>query len=399
MSSLIRNYVYKKLFSLLPIFLRENSKILLYPYGAMSVELIEKKVFDGCNLLGVADKSRNIVVDESLDVNIYHSSQISQIVPDYVLICSLSYHNQIMLELLPDCIRKGIQIIDLCDEEPDPDTYTIEEKISAVLEQSNALLCSNEIRNILSQDKYKDTRRLEPHGFRCYSQHDEDGMLAEIFKRMDSEIPHTFVEFGVGDGLENNSLLLMKLGWHGLWIEGCRKNSTKIISSFSSQIKSGQLLFEHQFIRRDNINELIGSHFIGDVGLLCIDIDGNDYYVWEKIDVIKPYVVIIEYNAKFPPPIKWTINYDAEHIWNLSDYQGASLAAINELGRKKGYQLVGCNLNGTNAFFVRSDQLNERFLISDDLMDYYHPPRYYLTGGYRMMSGHTPDPRMGKIID
>ncbi len=140
MSTLIRNYVYKKLFSLLPIFLRDNSKVLLYPYGAMSVELIERKVFDGCNLLGVADKSRNIVVDESLDVNIYHSSQISQIVPDYILICSLSYHNQIMLELLPDCIRKGIQIIDLCDEEPDPDIYILL-RTRFLLYLNNQMLC------------------------------------------------------------------------------------------------------------------------------------------------------------------------------------------------------------------------------------------------------------------
>ena len=96
--------------------------------------------------------------------------------------------------------------------------------------------------------------------------------------------------------------------------------------------------------------------------------------------------------------MKWSIEYDKNHIWNLTDYQGASLAALAELGDKKQYQLVGCNLNGTNAIFVRKDKINDQFLVTNDLLEYYHPPRYFLTDGYRMMCGHVPDPRMGVIL-
>ena len=148
-------------------------------------------------------------------------------------------------------------------------------------------------------------------------------------------------------------------------------------------------------ITRENINELIGQRFSGEIGLLSVDIDGNDYYVWEAIEVISPRIVVTEYNAKFPPPLKWSIAYDPNQLWDYSDYQGASLAALAELGSRKNYQLVGCNINGTNAFFVRQDLLKGLFLESPDPMVYYHPPRYYLMEGFRQMSGHRPDPRPG----
>lgn len=144
---------------------------------------------------------------------------------------------------------------------------------------------------------------------------------------------------------------------------------------------------------RDNINSLIQSVFSDEIDLLSIDIDGNDYYIWEAINVISPRVVCIEYNSKFVPPIKWAIEYNPEHIWDGSDYQGTSLAALVELSVQKGYQLVGCNLNGVNAFFVRNDILDGKFMVSDNLIDYYQPPRYYLSSA---PIGHPSSPQLGK---
>jgi len=259
------------------------------------------------------------------------------------------------------------------------------------------MACTAEIDRILSHPKYRDPLRLEPFGYKVYSQHDEDGMLAEALRRIEEDVPRSFVEFGVGNGLENNSLFLLKQGWKGLWIEGSPENAKAIRKSFAGPLDSGKLCFSGARINRDNINALISPVIQGDVGLLSIDIDGNDYYVWERIEVISPFVVIIEYNAKFAPPVRWAIEYTPNHVWDRSDYQGASLAALDELGERKGYQLVGCNLNGTNAFFVRKDLLNAQFLVSNNLKDYYHPPRYYLFESYLLMAGHRPDPRLGRV--
>lgn len=263
------------------------------------------------------------------------------------------------------------------------------------ISQLRTLETSNEIFRILSDSRYQNPLRLEPYGHKCYSQHDEDGMIQEIFRRIGIK-NHVFVEFGVGDGLENNSLFLLKQGWTGLWIEGSPENAEKIKTNFADSIKNGKLRFIESFITRENINNLIGSEVKGEIDMLSIDIDGNDYYVWEAIDVISPRLLVIEYNAKFLPPVKWSINYDPNHKWDFSDYQGASLAAMNELSIKKGYRLVGCNLNGTNAFFVRNDLTGDKFLQSDDIMEYYHPPRYYLFEGYLLMAGHRPDARCGR---
>lgn len=265
-----------------------------------------------------------------------------------------------------------------------------------ILGQLRTLQTSAEIDRILSHPKFTNPLRLEPFGHKCYSQHDEDGMLQEIFRRI-GNAERTFVEFGVGDGLENNTLFLLKQQWHGLWIEGGKDNCENIRKDFASPISDGLLLFHEGFITKENINHLIGEYFQGEVGLLSIDIDGNDYYVWDAIEAVTPQVVVIEYNAKYLPPLKWSVKYNANHRWDCSDYQGASLAALAELGTKKGYQLVACNLNGTNAFFVRNDLVANKFLLSDNLMDYYHPPRYYLFEGYLLMAGHRPDPRLGRV--
>lgn len=266
-----------------------------------------------------------------------------------------------------------------------------------ILAQLRRLLTRQEIARTLSEPKYNDPLRLELYGHKCYSQNDEDGIIQEIFRRIGTT-NRIFVEFGVGEGLENNSLFLLKQGWKGLWIDGSPQNAAAINTGFADPIARNQLCFKESFITKDNINELIGGYFTGEIDMLSVDIDGNDYYVWQAIDVVSPRLLVIEYNAKFLPPVKWSIAYDPEYVWDGSDHQGASLAALDEVSREKGYTLVGCNLTGTNAFFVRKDLVADKFLSSDNLMDFYHPPRYYLFEGYLLMAGHRPDPRMGEIM-
>ncbi|GAB6059701.1 hypothetical protein JCM31598_28180 [Desulfonatronum parangueonense] len=118
------------------------------------------------------------------------------------------------------------------------------------------------------------------------------------------------------------------------------------------------------FIDKDNINSLLSMHqFNKDVGILHIDLDGNDYWIWKEINVISPVVVILEYNSVFGINRSITIPYDKNfnrtnaHYSNL--YWGASLRALNQLSESKGYSLVGCNSSGINAYFARNDKLND----------------------------------------
>jgi hypothetical protein len=250
---------------------------------------------------------------------------------------------------------------------------------------------------LLSNDRSRDPRRLLAHGFRAFSQHDEDGMIQEIFKRIGVS-NRVFVEFGVGDGTENNSLYLMLSGWQGLWIEGSQANAAAIRDQCSSLIQEGKLHFLRGFVDRDSINETIGkSPHSGEIDLLSIDIDGNDYWVWEAISVVQPRVVVIEYNAVFRPPLAIVAEYDKEFVWKGTSYYGASLKALESLGAKKGYALVGCSLSGINAFFVKQDLLGDKFCAPFTAENHFEPPRFgfYKTG---LLDMHPPGAGRYEIV-
>jgi hypothetical protein len=245
------------------------------------------------------------------------------------------------------------------------------------------MLCEMHVRELLSSPQYQDQHRVEPYGFRSFSQNDEDGIIQEIFRRIGEE-NRTFVEFGVGNGLQNNTRLLLYRGWKGLWIEADPSSCKKIRRSFARELSTGQLQLISEFVTRENIQSLIQSANLGPLDLLSIDIDGNDYWIWEAVE-LRPRVVTIEYNAKFHPPTHWVMEYNAAHQWNSSDYQGASLQSLADLSGRKGFRLVGCCLAGVNAFFVRQDLAADHF-ATEDAAYLYNPPRYYLQ--HFMPSGH-----------
>ena len=212
---------------------------------------------------------------------------------------------------------------------------------------------------------------------RFIRQNEEDGIIEEIFNRIGTT-NKIFIEFGVQNGLESNSHYLLFKGWHGLWIDGGEAYVKEIREKFAPVLASGQLKVLQAFITRENINELfIASGIEGEIDLLSIDIDGNDYHVWKAINVVKPRVVVIEYNGKFPPNCDWKQAYNKYHVWDGSDWQGASLKALELLGRQLGYQLVGTNLNGGNAFFVRQDLVGDLFIEPATAENLYNPVRYY----------------------
>mgnify|MGYP006282936971 CR=1 FL=1 len=261
------------------------------------------------------------------------------------------------------------------------------DEIGAFVQRAAILAKERYVSELLSGEKYQDPLRLEPYGLKVYSQNDEDGIIAEIFRRIGA-CNRTFVEFGVEGGLENNTLYLLLQGWRGLWIEGGEEFVKTIRSRFSDVIKAGRLSVAHSFISRDNINQTIGRFAEGEIDLLSIDIDGNDYHIWEAVEVVRPRVVVIEHNSKFPPPVSIAPAYVPDLVWRGDDYMGASLEALVRLGKRKGYSLVGCNIIGLNAFFVRDDLVGDKFARPFTSENHYHPPRYFLHALYT--AGHRP---------
>ncbi|MCB9867901.1 MAG: hypothetical protein H6816_14850 [Phycisphaerales bacterium] len=202
--------------------------------------------------------------------------------------------------------------------------------------------------------RYADPLRLIRCGYRVYSQNDEDGILDEIFRRIGTT-SRTFVEFGVGDGMENNTLYRMLQGWRGAWIEADPKRAGQIAERFARFRHAGVLRCKNAFITAENIQKLFGELEVAEeFDLLSIDIDGNDYWVWQAIEQHLPRVVVIEYNAGFGPSAEWVMDYDPQHAWSGTRNVGASLKALELLGAEKGYRLVGCNLKGINAFCSRT---------------------------------------------
>jgi hypothetical protein len=204
--------------------------------------------------------------------------------------------------------------------------------------------------------------RLHEAGFCAFSQWDEDGILDWLIERLPG-IPRSFVEFGVGDYRESNTRLLLQLrNWSGMVIDG---SAAHILD-----IRSQELYWRHEltalqaFIDRDNINMLIASGGMsGEIGLLSVDIDGNDYWVWQAIDVVQPAIVVAEFNAVFGDRHDLTVPYRADfqrgRAHHSQLYFGASLPALVKLGCSKGYRFIGTGLFGCNAFFIREDLANK----------------------------------------
>ncbi|MBF0158452.1 MAG: FkbM family methyltransferase [Magnetococcales bacterium] len=242
---------------------------------------------------------------------------------------------------------------------------------------SNWLAGQRLYRDLLAEECYADPRRLERFGAKFYSQNDEDGIIAEIFRRIGTT-NRIFVEFGVNTGLENNTLLLTYQDWQGVWMDGSEQNIAFIRRKFAPLIERQRLQVAQQWIRVETINQVLQSFRLPEeIDLVSIDIDGNDYYIFESMTAVRPRVCVIEYNAKLPPPILAVMRYDAEWmVHELTDYFGCSLAALTRMANRKGYQLVGCNITGINAFFVRDDLCGDLFYQPATAEALYQPPRY-----------------------
>jgi hypothetical protein len=242
---------------------------------------------------------------------------------------------------------------------------------ATLLETLEALKAGNE--------RYRDPRRLIAHGAQYWSQNFEDGMIAEIFRRVGTT-SRTFLEIGVGNGTENNTTLLLSAGWKGWWIEGDPACCASISKALQGMPEASQRLTVKQaFVSPDNIGGLLSELGVPEeIDLFSLDIDLNTYHIWAALTAFRPRVVVMEYNAAFPPEQSWIHPLKSDGIWDYTQAFGASLKAFEQLGRRMGYSLVSCDLTGINSFFVRNDLVKDLFLAPFTSENHYEPARYYL---------------------
>lgn len=218
---------------------------------------------------------------------------------------------------------------------------------------------------------------LNDTGFKVFSQHEEDGLLFFLIAAT-GNIPRVFVDIGSSDGINSNCAnLAVNLGWHGLFIDA---DATAIERGnyFYKKIPdpwSYKPLFACHKVTAENINGIINASGIsGPVGLLSIDIDGNDYWVWKALTIIEPIIVVVEANVEMGLQ-HLVVPYEAGFNHQQRDpiYHGASVNAFIRLGREKGYRLVGANQYGHNLLFVRNGYADEHLPEVDAASVLQHP--------------------------
>lgn len=188
---------------------------------------------------------------------------------------------------------------------------------------------------------------LDPYEKSLYSQNGEDGVLAKIFQVIGTRTKFC-VEFGAFDGVTGSNTYLLRLqGWDSV--------------QFDRNYEIAKHNIHREFITAETINDLFDKYKVPlDLDLLSIDIDYNDFYVWKALDSkYRPAVVLIEYNATHLPNEDKVVKYRPYYVGDDTNYFGASILALYQLGRSKGYSLVYADANGVNLFFIREDLLKD----------------------------------------
>ncbi len=240
-------------------------------------------------------------------------------------------------------------------------------KLITIKDLLNRFKSNNDVQKIMlgkllteQNNKKSDSKNINDYEFQVFSQWGEDGIIQFLVNILNIN-NKKFIEFGVETYHESNTrFLMMKDNWSGLVIDGSKKN-VDLIKKQSLYWKYS-LKAVQSFIDVENINTTITDNgFNGEIGILSIDIDGNDYWVTEAINCISPILLIIEYNSSFGSDRAISVPYNPTFVRTKAHHSnlfyGASLPALTHIANIKGYALIGCNSNGNNAFFVRRDKL------------------------------------------
>jgi hypothetical protein len=234
-------------------------------------------------------------------------------------------------------------------------------RLERLLAQSIALELNAAFPSVKNPRKGPPRSVINAHERCLYSQNGEDGILAYLFARIGAE-DFRFVEIGIGNGEEcNTANLAISFGWKGLMMEA-NENSAFYAQQFFRRMSALPPKVVAGKVTPENINGLLKENgFTGSIDLLSLDIDGNDYWVLQAIDVVRPRVLVLEYNTSYGPTrslsVKYDPDFDPKKYHPAGWYHGASLTALTKLAKSKGLGLIGCDSRGVNAFFLREDLL------------------------------------------
>lgn len=223
-------------------------------------------------------------------------------------------------------------------------------------------------KNLIENNLINFPNLIDNHEVKVFSQSGEDGIIQFILSKIKNK-NFTFVEFGCENYIESNTrYLLYNNNWKGLIIDGSKKNIEEIKKS--NYYWKYNLTVLKEFITKDNINNLLKKNkFNENLGLLSIDLDGNDYWILKELKHILPDIIICEYNSLLGKKNSLSFKYDENFIRSNNSFSkinyGASIKAICELLNDK-YFLVYGNKFGNNLFFV-----NQKFknLIQEKSID------------------------------
>jgi hypothetical protein len=228
-----------------------------------------------------------------------------------------------------------------------------------------------------------------------FSQNGEDGVIEKIFEIIEPT-NRWAVEFGAGDGdqFSNTRNLIVNHDWNVFMMEGDAALAAQAASRYGDNPKVKAI---QAWVFPGNIEILLEENGVPkDLDLISIDIDSNDYYVWNVLHEYRPKVVLIEFNASYAPPQNFVVDFHPMLYWDGSDYYGASIQSMYELGKKKGYELIYCDLNGVNLFFVDSRYF-PLFEIEDNSPEaLYNPPQFGVKDGGRAPNGRGWHPHDSK---
>jgi len=222
-----------------------------------------------------------------------------------------------------------------------------------------------------------------------YSQGSEEAMLDRVFELVPPRRRFA-VEFGASDGLRNSNTarLLREKGWSGVLIEASDYRFAKLRDNYGG---AANVALVQAAVQPENIERIFAEADVPkDLDLLSIDIDGNDYWVWRALESWRPQVVVIEYNPYYEPPQRWVMKHNPDHAWDGTTYYGASLESLTALGKEKAYELIACDRQGNNAFFVER-ALYERFGLEDNRAQVLYRPAMYkvrFVGKNTFVTGH-----------
>jgi hypothetical protein len=201
----------------------------------------------------------------------------------------------------------------------------------------------------------KQSENLRLMETQVFSNDGSDGIINYLLSKV--KIKH-FSALEIGSGGSGSSLIFLShfYGWTVNMLDGNMAQLKEISSLIKSKSLNGKINLINQFVTLENINEIEKS--VGSIDFLSIDIDGNDYYLWEKMNILRPSVVEIEYNSLLEKDnilTKYDKSFNKYKYHPKIQFVGSSLKKLNQLAQKKNYGLIYCNSTGNNAYFMDKD--------------------------------------------